>query len=86
MSIAAPSLGAGAMLGFFFYGGLWLTATLLPGSQRPVRIALGSFLFRACVVTAALSWFAASSAVALALALTAFLGMRRWLVHLASRT
>lgn len=85
MSIAAPSLGAGAMLGLFFYGGLWLTTTLLPGSRRPLRIAHGSFLLRASVVTAALSWFAASSAVALALALAAFLGMRQWLVHLAYR-
>lgn len=40
---------AGAGFGLFFFGGLWMTVKKLPGSRRPVMLALGSFLGRLAV-------------------------------------
>ena len=34
---------AGLLLGFFYFGGLWLTVRHLPRSRRPVLLTLGSY-------------------------------------------
>jgi F1F0 ATPase subunit 2 len=36
----------GAVLGTFFYGGLWLTLKRLNNTSRPVLLLLGSYLAR----------------------------------------
>ena len=47
LGIELPFAGlAGAALGFFFFGGLWLTVRALPRSQSPALLMLGSFVIR----------------------------------------
>jgi len=43
---------AGVALGLFFFGGLRLTVHWLGSSQRPLVLALGSFVLRLVVATA----------------------------------
>lgn len=43
---------AGVALGFFFFGGLWLTVRALPKSQSPGLLMLGSFVVRVGVTVA----------------------------------
>lgn len=40
------SLAAGAMLGIFYFHGLWLTLKKLPNTCQPVLLTMGSFLGR----------------------------------------
>ncbi|MBW2036981.1 MAG: ATP synthase subunit I [Deltaproteobacteria bacterium] len=40
------SLAAGIGLGFFYFGGLWLTVRRLPEVQRPTLLSLCSFIGR----------------------------------------
>ncbi|MRR57565.1 MAG: ATP synthase subunit I [Deltaproteobacteria bacterium] len=40
---------AGAALGLFYFGGLWLTVRRLAGSRRPGMLMLGSFVVRLLV-------------------------------------
>ena len=48
------SFFGGAVLGGFFYGGLWFTVRRLPDSRHPALLALGSFWIRSLVVLAGL--------------------------------
>ena len=43
---------AGLALGLFFFGGLRLTVYWIESSQRPLALALGSFVLRLVVATA----------------------------------
>lgn len=45
----ALSIGWGAALGIFYFGGLWLTVRRLPHFNQPSLLALGSFLGRSAV-------------------------------------
>jgi F1F0 ATPase subunit 2 len=47
---------AGGALGFFFYGGLWLTVRQLPRTRHPVALTMGSFLVRTLAVIAAFAF------------------------------
>ncbi len=51
-SILALGLVFGAVLGIFYFGGLWLTLRHLPGSRQPALLAFCSFLGRslACLL------------------------------------
>lgn len=42
----AGAAAAGGVLGLFFFGGLWMTVKQLPGSRRPLLLAVGSFVGR----------------------------------------
>ena len=42
-------LAWGAVLGIFYFGGLWLTLRHLPYSEQPALLTLGSFLGRSIV-------------------------------------
>lgn len=42
----ALSLLAGAGIGIFYFGGLWLTVRRLPTAQHPALLTLGSFFGR----------------------------------------
>ena len=48
----ALSLGAGVVLGIFYFGGLWLTVRKLPQARQPVLLSLSSFFARLAVVLA----------------------------------
>lgn len=45
-------LGAGVVLGIFYFGGLWLTVRKLPTARRPALLSLSSFFARLAVVLA----------------------------------
>jgi F1F0 ATPase subunit 2 len=45
-------LGAGIILGMFYFWGLWLTVQKLPRARRPMLLSLSSFFVRLAVVLA----------------------------------
>lgn len=49
---ALLTMTAGAGAGALYFGGLWWTVRRLPGTRRPARWSLASFLLRAAVVMA----------------------------------
>ncbi len=50
----ALSVLAGALLGAFFFGGLWWTVQKMTGSSRPYLLAAASFIVRNAVLLAGL--------------------------------
>lgn len=48
------ALGTGALIGLFYFGGLWLTVRRLPVAPRPQLLLLGSFFLRLNLSLAAL--------------------------------
>lgn len=53
-----PSLGAGVVLGTFFFGGLWWTVSKGMTSERPAVWFLGSLVIRTGVALAGFYWVA----------------------------
>jgi len=49
LSLLALGLVFGAVLGIFYFGGLWLTLRHLPNSRQPALLTFGSFLGRSLV-------------------------------------
>ncbi|MGA9097434.1 MAG: ATP synthase subunit I [Methanotrichaceae archaeon] len=45
----ALSFALGAILGLFYFYGLWFTLRRLPGSKQPALLSLGSFLGRSAI-------------------------------------
>ncbi len=54
ITLAAIGLLAGVAIGCFFFGGLWYTVLLLPGTRRPALLMTASAVLR---LTAALVGF-----------------------------
>ena len=54
----ALALVAGAAVGAFHFGGLWLTVRRVATSNRPVLLTFGSFVVRAVVAVAVMVWIA----------------------------
>lgn len=52
----ALALFAGALLGTFFFGGLWWTVQKGVTSERPALWFLGSLLLRTCLILAGFYW------------------------------
>lgn len=48
------SLAVGALLGGFYFGGLWLTVRKVATARRPALLLIGSFAARAGIVLAAM--------------------------------
>ncbi len=66
----------GAILGAFFFGGLWLTVRHLPNSRHPALLFLGSVLIRTAAVLSGI-WFASNGMAGAILAcLAGFLTVR----------
>lgn len=57
MLLVATAFAAGAMLGLFFFGGLWFTIVRLPTARHPAILALASFWLRAVAVVAGVFFF-----------------------------
>jgi F1F0 ATPase subunit 2 len=49
----AGALVAGSAIGLFYFGGLWLTVTRIPGSRNPHLLLIGSFFLRLAASLAA---------------------------------
>ena len=54
----ALALAAGAAVGAFHFGGLWLTVRRVATSKRPMLLTFGSFVVRAVVAVAVMVWIA----------------------------
>ena len=72
----ALALAAGAAIGAFYFGGLWLTVRRVPGSRRPALLTFGSFALRAAVAVAAMVWIARAHWQLLLAAMAAFVAVR----------
>jgi len=75
---------AGAALGLFYFGALWLTVRSLAGSDHPILLAMGSLFGRLAVVVGAfylVATFGGWIAVLIALSgfiLARIILVRRW--------
>jgi F1F0 ATPase subunit 2 len=72
---------AGCGLGLFFFGGLWMTVKQLPGSRRPVLLALGSFLGRLAVCALGFILVARGQWDLMLVCFLTFMAMRLMLQH-----
>ena len=52
------ALVAGAAVGSFYFGGLWLTVRRVPTAHRPMLMAFGSFVIRIAVAAAVMIFLA----------------------------
>ena len=71
--MAGAALLAGAMLGVFFFGGLWWTVQRGAASSAPARWFLGSLIVRTAIVMAGFYVVGAGQPVRLGLCLLGFL-------------
>lgn len=75
------SLGVGLLLGFLYYGGLWLTVQRLRKAERPGLLLLSSFLVRIALLLPLLLWLSDGRFERLAAAFLGFLVMRHFLTR-----
>jgi F1F0 ATPase subunit 2 len=66
------SIFMGALLGVFYFGGLWLTIKHLPHSSQPTLLSLGSFFARSIVCMLGFYLIIGSGIEALLLSLAGF--------------
>ena len=52
------ALAAGAAVGAFYFGGLWLTVRRVGTSRRPALLTFGSFIVRGAITVAVMVWIA----------------------------
>jgi F1F0 ATPase subunit 2 len=71
------SLGIGLVLGFLYYGGLWVTVQRLAQAKRPGLLILGSFLGRIILLIPILLWIANGQFDRLLAAMIGILAMRQ---------
>ncbi len=69
----ALALVAGAAVGVFYFGGLWLTVRRIARSPRPVLLTFGSFLARGAVAVGVMVFIARMHWQLLGLAMAGFL-------------
>ncbi len=50
------ALPFGFLLGYFYFGMLWLTVRKLPSTQWPIRLFVGSFLGRMAIALLGIYW------------------------------
>ncbi|AJF06688.1 ATP synthase subunit I [Geoalkalibacter subterraneus] len=78
----AAALAAGSAIGFFYFGGLWLTVTRIPVSRNPHLLLIGSFFLRLTVTLAAFYALVPWGWQAMAAALVGLLMTRQILTRL----
>lgn len=75
------ALVAGAVLGGFYFGTLWLTVKRLPTSAHPVRLMLGSYALRLAAALAGFSLIMHGHWERLAVALVGFVIVRSVIIR-----
>ncbi|HOD35448.1 MAG TPA: ATP synthase subunit I [Syntrophales bacterium] len=75
------SLGAGAVLGMIYFGGLWHTVRKLAGTQKPVSTMLWSFAVRTGIVMTGFYFVMGGRWERLVAALLGFLLIREVLIR-----
>jgi F1F0 ATPase subunit 2 len=73
----ALALLAGVLLGFFYFGGLWMTVQRLPSIRHPALLTLGSFLGRTAIAMLVFYSVMGGSLVNLLVCLVGFLLARQ---------
>lgn len=81
IALYAGLLAGGALLGLFFYGGLWWTVQRLPASKRPALLTVGSFGVRTAVALSGFYVLMDGRLLRLAAAMVGFLAVRAYLVQ-----
>lgn len=84
LASALAALLGGAVLGVFFFGGLWWTVQRVAASPRPVRWLLGSFALRTALVVPGVYFVTAGQPVPLGLCALGFV-LARMIVLRSSR-
>lgn len=79
--LLALSFFMGALLGVFYFGGLWLTIKRLPHFQQPTLLSLGSFFARSLVCILGFYLIIGSGIEALLLCLAGFVLTKIALIH-----
>ena len=69
----ALALGVGALLGLFYFAGLWVTVSRLPDAKNPALLTLGSFLLRTLIALAGFYLLMAGSVFNLLASLAGFI-------------
>ncbi len=77
----ALALALGAVLGAWFFGGLWWTVRRLPAARHPALLALASLVVRMVTVVGGMVWLAGRHWTLPAVALAALLAVRLWMVR-----
>ena len=72
----ALALAAGAAVGAFYFGGLWMTVQMAMTSRRPVLLTFASFAVRAVVAVAVMVWIGRMHWQLLLAAMVAFVLVR----------
>ena len=75
------SLISGIMLGFFYFGGLWLTLKRLHKSNQPALLTIGSLLGRSAVCLFGFYLISGSGLEVLFLSLAGFVLSKIALIH-----
>jgi F1F0 ATPase subunit 2 len=90
VNVAATELGlalaVGAVLGWWFFGGLLLTARRLPAARHPVLLAVGSFAVRTAGVLVGMFWLVGRHWLLPVVALVGFVAVRTWLMRASARS
>jgi len=76
------AFGAGCLLGFLYFMGLWRTVQKLTSAKSPARVVIGSFVLRTAMVLAGFYFLmGAGHWERLVAALTGFVLMRKILTY-----
>lgn len=84
-----PALGAGAVLGAIFFGGLWWTVSKGLSSKRATFWFMGSMLLRTCIVLLGFYFILGDSWQRLLVGLLGFVIVRiiiRWLTRVTEQS
>jgi F1F0 ATPase subunit 2 len=76
VALLSGAFAAGLVLGAFYFVALWRTVKKLPDTPSPLRLMLGSFLFRMAVVLPGFYFVMGGQWERLAMALIGFILMR----------
>ncbi|HKL25314.1 MAG TPA: ATP synthase subunit I [Desulfuromonadales bacterium] len=76
------ALLAGSAIGFFYFGGLWLTVQRIPSSSRPQLLLVGSFFLRLFLSLAAFYLLVPWGWPAMAAALAGLIMIRQILIRI----
>jgi len=79
--LLALSFFMGALLGAFYFGGLWLTIKRLPRSPQPTLLSLSSFFARSLVCILGFYLIIGSGIEALLMGLAGFVLTKIALIH-----
>jgi F1F0 ATPase subunit 2 len=75
------AFGAGAVLGGFFFGSLWITVRQLPTTGWPIRLIIGSYLGRMAIALVGFYWISQADWQRAISAVLGFITLRSLVLH-----